>query len=62
MLCAAICALVLVLLTLAACGTLPETLPAPDVVVVDEEEFNKRGAELKANRQRSNSIRRLWRL
>ena len=50
MLCAAICALVLVLLTLAACGTLPETLLAPDVVVVDEEEFNKRGAELKANR------------
>ncbi|HEY5270171.1 MAG TPA: hypothetical protein VII97_07525 [Anaerolineales bacterium] len=29
----------------------------PDVVVIDKEEFNKRVAEQKANRQRSNSIR-----
>jgi hypothetical protein len=34
----------------------------PDVVVIDREEFNKRVAEHKANRQRSNRIRRLWRL
>ncbi len=32
----------------------------PDVVVIDKEEFNKRVAEHKANRQRSNRIRRLF--
>jgi len=34
----------------------------PDVVVIDREEFNKRLAEHKANRKRSNRTRRLWRL
>ena len=34
----------------------------PDVMVIDREEFNKRVAEHKANRLRSNRVRRLWRL
>ena len=32
----------------------------PDVVVIDKEEFNKRVAEHRANRQRRNRIRRLF--
>jgi hypothetical protein len=31
----------------------------PDIVVIDEDEFNKRVAEHEANRQRSNRIRML---
>jgi hypothetical protein len=34
----------------------------PEVVLVDEEEFNKRVAEHEAERQRINHIQRLWRL
>ena len=34
----------------------------PDVVVVDQDEFNKRVREHEANRQRKNRTRRLWRL
>ena len=34
----------------------------PNVVVIDKEEFNKRVAEHKAYLQRSNRIKRLWRL
>ncbi len=32
----------------------------PDIMVIDKEEFNKRVAEYKANRQRSNRIKRLF--